>query len=84
MITSAYGPRNNGGRYQIHYGIDLNRPGGGQGDTVYASFLAVVQDCGTGGSDVGHSLHCPLPIALIRPVIRTMESSPACSNTGTF
>ncbi len=54
VITSAYGPRNNGGRYQIHYGIDLNRPGGGQGDPVYASFLAVVQDCGTGGSGVGH------------------------------
>ncbi|MEX0721253.1 MAG: T9SS type A sorting domain-containing protein [Balneolaceae bacterium] len=44
VITSAYGPRTlPSGNYDIHYGIDLNKPNGGGGDNIYApSALTVV------------------------------------------
>lgn len=55
VVTSAFGPRLNGG-YQLHYGMDLNRPGGGLGDEIRSSFPAVVRDCGLRSGGVGYYL----------------------------
>src|SRR6056297_3239165 len=39
VVTSAFGPRilnSSGTNFDIHYGMDLNRSGGGKGDQIYA------------------------------------------------
>lgn len=59
VVTSAFGPRildSFGTNFDLHYGLDLNKPNGGQGDQIYAPVTLEIIDARHGGSEAGNIL----------------------------